>query len=91
MATVTIGVGAGQVVVVIDVACSASGCDVRSGQRKACGAVIKTGGAPTESRMAVRAIRQCKGRARGGVGGIVCLLPGCEVASRGAASRRGNL
>lgn len=81
MAAVAIRVGAGQGVIVIDMAGDAGGGDMRPGQRETCGAVIKIGGAPTESGMAVRAICQCESGARGGMGGIIGLLPGCEVTS----------
>lgn len=91
MATIAIRVGARQVVVVIQVAGRASGRDVRSRQREACGAVIKIGRTPTESGMAVRTICQCKCRACSGVSGIIRLLPGCEVTSRSTTSCRGNL
>jgi len=90
----THAIGGIQGVVIVDVAGSA-GCrgwrHVRSGQSKARAAVIESRRIPADRGMAIGAIRRGKGRARSGMGGIVGLLPGGEVAARVAAIRRRNL
>lgn len=63
----------------------AGSCAVNSGQRPACGAVIKRRGSPGDCVVAGRAVRGCKGSARSWVSRIVGLLPGCKVTSGIAA------
>lgn len=91
VAAVAIGIGSGQIVIVIDMAQRAGGGDVSARQRKASGAVIKIGSAPTESGVAVRTIGKSEGRASCGVGRIIGLLPGGQMASGCAASRGSDL
>lgn len=85
MATVTIGIGRREIVIVVDVAIRAGCRAVNAGKRPACGAVIKRRGGPGDCIVAGRAIRGCKGSTRSGVCRIVGLLPGREVTSGVAA------
>lgn len=91
VAAVAIGIGGGQIVIVVDVAQRAGSGDVSASQREASGAVIKIGSAPTESGVTVRTVDKGEGRASRGVGRIIGLLPGGQMASGCAASRGSDL
>lgn len=82
MATIAIGIGRGEIVVVVHVTIRAGRCAVNPGQRPSRGAVIKRRGRPSDCIVAGRAIRRCERSARSLVSGIVGLLPGCEVTPR---------
>jgi len=91
VAAVAIGIGRGQIVVVVYVATGAGRADVRAGKGETGGVVIKIGGAPAESSVAVGTISESEGGASCRVRRIIGLLPGGEMASGGAASCRSNL
>jgi hypothetical protein len=75
-----------QGVVVIGVAGSAGGCEVRAHQRKAGNAVIERGRIPTCGGVAVGAIGGGEGCTGGGMHRIVGSLPGGQVALRISAA-----
>jgi len=91
VAAVTIRVGTGQAVVVVDMAGSAGGCKVKARKRPTGRAVIKICRAPASGGVAGRAVRQRERRAGCGMHGSGRLLPGDQVAARGAAGRWRNL
>jgi hypothetical protein len=91
VATIAIGVGGGEVVIVIEVAVGAGRCGVNAGESPASGAVIKGGGGPGNRVVAGGAIGGGERSARGSVGGIIGLLPGGEVTSGISAIVRLNL
>lgn len=91
MAAVAIRVRGGKVVVVTDVARCAGGAKVRSGQRPAGSTVIKRSRSPGNRVVAAGTVRRRERRARGGMHGIITLLPGRKVAPRIPAIRRLNI
>ena len=96
VAAVTIGVGGGERVVVVDVAIGAGrdlagrGELVRTRERPAGGAVIKRGVGPGDRIVAGRTVGRRESRARSRVRRIIRGLPGGEVAAGVAAIRRLN-
>jgi hypothetical protein len=86
VAAVAIGVGAGEVVIVVDVAQRAGRGGVRAGERPTCGAVIEVCADPTVEIVAALAIRGGEGRAGCWVRRIDGVLPVFQVA--GIALRR---
>ena len=86
MAAIAIGVGRGEIVVVICVTVRALiylSCRsqlVRARQGPARRRVVEHYVGPQRGVVAVRAIGRCKGRARRGVRRVIGLLPGCQVA-----------
>ena len=91
MAAVTICIGAGQRVVVVDMAGSAGRGKVRSRQRPAGRAVIKVCHAPAGGGVAGGAVRKSERGASRGMDRRGGLLPGRQVTTSGAAGRRRNL
>jgi hypothetical protein len=97
MATIAIGVGGGEVVIVAGVTIGASGnssggCELmRTGEGPACAAVIEGGVVPRDGVVARGTIWGGKGRSSGGMRRISGLLPCCQVAAGVAAIRRCGL
>ena len=79
-----------QIVVVVDMAGSAGDIGVPVGKQKAGGGVVKVCSVPALGGVAVGAICDGKCRAGRGVGRIIGLLPGCQVALRISAIRGRN-
>ena len=76
MAAVAIGIGGGEIVIVVEMAECAGGRDVCASQRKARAAVIECGGGPGNRVVANGAIGSGERGASSGVSWIVGLLPG---------------
>ena len=85
-----IGRGDRQSVIVVDVAEGAGDVGVAIGEQESGGAVVERCRRPTRRVVAGRTICKREGRARGGVYGIVGLLPGGQMALRVSAIRGGD-
>ena len=85
-----VGRGDRQGVVVVDVAEGASDIGVAIGEQESGGAVVERCRRPTRCIVAGGTIRRGKGRARGGMHGIISLLPGRQMALRVPAIRGGD-
>jgi hypothetical protein len=85
VATIAIGVGGSEIVIIVHVAIGAGRGGMHAGEGPAGGAVIEGGGGPGNGVVAGRAIGGGEGSARGRVRRIVGLLPGGEVATGIAA------
>lgn len=85
VASVAIGVGRCEIVVVVRMARGARGCRMYAGERPTCHGMVEGVIRPGNRIVASRAVRRGERGARGRVRRIVCLLPSDKVAARVAA------